>query len=53
VRFDITDQLMIRFSAFIGYCTKNESTMRHYISAIVLLEGLGKFKNVGHKSIQS
>jgi hypothetical protein len=32
VDFDITDQLLIRFSAFIRYWRKNWSTMRQYIS---------------------
>jgi hypothetical protein len=30
--FDITDQLLIRFSAFVRYWRKNGSTMRQYIS---------------------
>jgi hypothetical protein len=29
--FDITDQLLIRFSAFFRYCRRNGNTMRHYI----------------------
>jgi hypothetical protein len=32
VGFDVTDQLLIRFSAFVGYWRKNGSTMRQYIS---------------------
>jgi hypothetical protein len=30
--FDITDQLLIRFSAFVRYWRKKGSTMRQYIS---------------------
>jgi hypothetical protein len=30
--FDVTDQLMIRFFAFVRYWRKNGSTMRQYIS---------------------
>jgi hypothetical protein len=33
VVFDITDQLLIRFSAFISYWRKNWSTMRQYMKA--------------------
>jgi hypothetical protein len=29
VGFDVTDQLLIRFSSFMGYWRKNGSTMRH------------------------
>jgi hypothetical protein len=29
---DVTDQLLIRFSAFVRYWRKNGSTMRQYIS---------------------
>jgi hypothetical protein len=32
VGFDVTDQLRIRFSAFVRYWRKNGSTMRQYIS---------------------
>jgi hypothetical protein len=32
VGFDVTDQLLIRFSAFVRYWRKNGSTMRQYIS---------------------
>jgi hypothetical protein len=32
VVFDITDQLLIRFSAFVRYWRENGSTMRQYIS---------------------
>jgi hypothetical protein len=32
VDFDVTDQLLIRFSAFVRYWRKNGSTMRQYIS---------------------
>jgi hypothetical protein len=32
VGFGVTDQLLIRFSAFVRYCRKNGSTMRQYIS---------------------
>jgi ABC-type uncharacterized transport system involved in gliding motility auxiliary subunit len=32
VDFDITDQLLIRLSAFVRYWRKNGSTMRLYIS---------------------
>jgi hypothetical protein len=32
VGFDITDQLQIRFSAFVRYWSKNWRTMRQYIS---------------------
>jgi hypothetical protein len=28
MEFDVTDQLLIRFSAFVGYWRKNGSTMR-------------------------
>jgi hypothetical protein len=31
VGLDITDQLLIRFSAFIRYWRKNDSTVRQYI----------------------
>jgi hypothetical protein len=33
VDFDVTDQLMIRISAFVRYWRKNGSTMRQYISS--------------------
>jgi hypothetical protein len=32
VGFEITDQLLIRFSAFVRYWRKNENKMRQYIS---------------------
>jgi hypothetical protein len=32
VGFDVTDQLLIRFPAFVRYWEKNGSTMRQYIS---------------------
>jgi hypothetical protein len=32
VGFDVTDQLLIRFSAFVRYWRKNGSAMRQYIS---------------------
>jgi hypothetical protein len=32
VGFDVTDQLLIRFSALVRYWRKNGSTMRQYIS---------------------
>jgi hypothetical protein len=32
VCFDVTDQLLIRFSAFVRYWRKNGSTMRQYVS---------------------
>jgi hypothetical protein len=32
VGFDVTDQLLIRFSTFVRYWRKNGSTMRQYIS---------------------
>jgi hypothetical protein len=32
VGLDVTDQLLIRFSAFVRYWRKNGSTMRQYIS---------------------
>jgi hypothetical protein len=32
VGFDVTDQLLIRSSAFVKYWGKNGSTMRQYIS---------------------
>jgi hypothetical protein len=32
VGFDVTDQLLIRFSAFVRNWRKNGSTMRQYIS---------------------
>jgi hypothetical protein len=32
VGFDITDQLIIRFSAFVRYYLENGNTMRQYIS---------------------
>jgi hypothetical protein len=34
VGFDITDQLLIRFSAFVRYWRKNGSTVRQYISYV-------------------
>jgi hypothetical protein len=32
VGFDVTDQLLIRFSAFVRYWRRDGSTMRQYIS---------------------
>jgi hypothetical protein len=32
MRFDVTDQLLIRFSGFARYCRKNGSRIRQYIS---------------------
>jgi hypothetical protein len=32
VGFDVTDELLIRFFAFVRYWRKNRSTMRQYIS---------------------
>jgi hypothetical protein len=32
VGFDVTDQLLIRYLAFVRYWRKNGSTMRQYIS---------------------
>jgi hypothetical protein len=34
VGFDVIDQLLIRFFAFVRYWRKNGSTMKHYISYV-------------------